>query len=102
MSGLTSELETCNTRLCELQEQLAFKIKECEQLTADLKQQHSITENEKKVLVEQLQQTQLQCSLNGNLEQEMTEKLHSLKEDNQRCKSELESQAEEFERIDQK
>ncbi|TKS85421.1 Golgin subfamily A member 4 256 kDa golgin [Collichthys lucidus] len=64
VSGLTSELESCISRLGELQEQLALKTQECEQLTADLKQQHSIRENEKKELVEQLQQTQMQCAQN--------------------------------------
>uniref|UniRef100_A0A672YGM6 GRIP domain-containing protein n=1 Tax=Sphaeramia orbicularis TaxID=375764 RepID=A0A672YGM6_9TELE len=99
LSDLTSEFESCNSRLCELQEQLALKTRECEQLAANLKQQHSITENEKRVLVEQLQQTQMQCTQNGNLEQEMVQKLHSLEEDNQKCKYELQSQKEEFERI---
>uniref|UniRef100_A0AAV2M4M6 Uncharacterized protein n=1 Tax=Knipowitschia caucasica TaxID=637954 RepID=A0AAV2M4M6_KNICA len=84
VSGLTSELESCNKRLGEIQEQLALKIQECEQLTIELKQQQSIAENEKKVLVEQLQQTQMQCTKNGNVEQEMMEKLHSLKEDNEK------------------
>uniref|UniRef100_A0A3B3ZBT9 GRIP domain-containing protein n=1 Tax=Periophthalmus magnuspinnatus TaxID=409849 RepID=A0A3B3ZBT9_9GOBI len=99
VSGLTSELENCNKKLGEIQEQLALKIQECEQLTAELKQQHSITENEKKVLVEQLHQTQMQCTQNGNLEQEMMEKLHSLKEDNQKCQLEIQHQKDEFERV---
>ncbi|XP_069001042.1 golgin subfamily A member 4 isoform X1 [Embiotoca jacksoni] len=99
VSGLTSELESCVGRLGELQEQLALKAKECEQLASDLKQQHNIKENEKRQLVEQLQQTQMQCTQNGNLEQEMVEKLHSLEEDNQKCKHKLESQREEFERM---
>ncbi|XP_020777077.2 golgin subfamily A member 4 [Boleophthalmus pectinirostris] len=99
VSGLTSELESCNKKLGEIQEQLALKIQECEQLTAELKQQHSITENEKKALVEQLHQTQMQCMQNGNLEQEMMQKLHSLKEDNQKCQLEIQNQKEEFERV---
>lgn len=93
---LTSELETLTSRLGDIQEQLALKTKECEQLTADLTQQHIIRERE---LVEQLQQVQMQCTQNGNIEQEMAEKLHALEEDNQKCKVELESQREEFERI---
>ncbi|CAB1453625.1 unnamed protein product [Pleuronectes platessa] len=99
LSGLTSELESCVGRLAELQEQLALKSKECEQLAADLKQQHSIRESDKRELVEQLQQTQMQCALNGDSEQEMAGKLHSLEEDNQKCKLQLESQREEFERM---
>ncbi|XP_034753594.1 golgin subfamily A member 4 isoform X3 [Etheostoma cragini] len=99
VSGLTAELESCISQLGEFQEQLALKTKECEQLTADLKQQHSIKENEKRELVEQLQQTQMQCTQNGNLEQEMVEKLHSLEEDHQKCKHKLESQRDEFERM---
>ncbi|KAM9726236.1 golgin subfamily A member 4 isoform 1-T1 [Menidia menidia] len=99
INSLTAELQGCISRLDELQEQLALKTKECEQLTCDLKQQQSIRENEKKELVEQLQQIQTQCSQNGNLEQEMVEKLQSLEEDNQTCKHKLESQREEFERM---
>ncbi|XP_060943889.1 golgin subfamily A member 4 isoform X3 [Limanda limanda] len=99
LSGLTSELESCVSRLAELQEQLALKSKECEQLAADLKQQHSIRESNKRELEEQLQQTQMQSALSGNSEQEMAGKLHSLEEDNQKCKLLLESQREEFERI---
>ncbi|XP_074502390.1 golgin subfamily A member 4 isoform X2 [Sebastes fasciatus] len=98
VSGLTSALESSIGRLGELQEQLALKTSECEQLTADLKQQHSIRDDEKRELVEQLQQTQIQCTQNGNLEQEMVEKLRSLEEDNQKCRHKLESQREEFER----
>uniref|UniRef100_A0A8D3CQ47 Golgin A4 n=1 Tax=Scophthalmus maximus TaxID=52904 RepID=A0A8D3CQ47_SCOMX len=99
VSGLTSELESCIARLDELQEQLALKTKECEQLAADLKQQHGVRESEKRELVEQLQKTQMQCAQNGNVEQEMAGKLLSLKEDNHKCKLELESQKEEFERM---
>ncbi|XP_051233199.1 golgin subfamily A member 4 isoform X2 [Dicentrarchus labrax] len=99
VSGLTSELESCISRLDELQEQLALKTKECEQLAADVKQQQSIRENEKRELVEQLQQTQMKCTQNGNLEQEMVEKLRFLEEDNQKCKHKLESQREEFEKM---
>ncbi|KAM6922748.1 golgin subfamily A member 4 isoform 3-T7 [Lycodopsis pacificus] len=99
VSGLTSELEGSVRRLGELQEQLALKTKECEQLTADLKQQHGVRENEKRELVEQLQQTQMQCTQNGSVEQEMVEQLRSLEEDNQKCKRQLESQREEFERV---
>ncbi|XP_035461038.2 golgin subfamily A member 4 isoform X2 [Scophthalmus maximus] len=99
VSGLTSELESCIARLDELQEQLALKTKECEQLAADLKQQHGVRESEKRELVEQLQKTQMQCAQNGNVEQEMAGKLLSLKEDNHKCKLELESQREEFERM---
>ncbi|XP_061644884.1 golgin subfamily A member 4 [Phyllopteryx taeniolatus] len=89
VSGLTAELECSNHRLCELQEQLALKMKECEQLACDLKQQHSIRENE---MVEKLQQ-------NSHLEQEMEEKLHHLEEDNLKCKSQLQIQEDEFERL---
>ncbi|XP_077437286.1 golgin subfamily A member 4 isoform X2 [Vanacampus margaritifer] len=92
VSGLTAELESSKRRLSELQEQLALKIKECEQLTCDLKQQHGIRENERKELVEKLQQ-------NGHLEQELVEKLHQLEEDNQKCKSQLKTQEDEFERL---
>ncbi|XP_056291197.1 golgin subfamily A member 4 isoform X2 [Pseudoliparis swirei] len=97
VSGLTSELESSIRRLGELQEQLALKTKECEQLAADLKQQHGVRENEKRELVEQLQQTR--CTQNGTLEQELVGKLRSLEEDNQKCKHQLESQREEFERM---
>ncbi|KAM4591336.1 golgin subfamily A member 4 isoform 2-T2 [Odontesthes bonariensis] len=99
VNSLTVELESCISRLGELQERLALKTKECEQLTSDLKQQHGIRENEKRELVEQLQQIRTQCAQNGNLEQEMVEKLQSLEEDNQKCKHTLESQREEFERM---
>ncbi|XP_061601631.1 golgin subfamily A member 4 isoform X2 [Cololabis saira] len=99
VSDLTSELQSCIGRLGELQQQLALKTTECEQLTTDLKQHHSIRENEKREFVEQLQQIQMQRTQNGNLEQEMAEKLHSLEEDNQKCKNKLESQREEFERM---
>ncbi|XP_031727562.1 golgin subfamily A member 4 isoform X2 [Anarrhichthys ocellatus] len=99
VSGLTSELEGSIRRLGELQEQLALKTKECEQLTADLKQQHGVRENEKRELVEQLQQTQMQCTQNGSVEQEMVKQLRSLEEDNQKCKRQLESQREDFERV---
>ncbi|XP_072247295.1 golgin subfamily A member 4 isoform X2 [Leuresthes tenuis] len=99
VNSLTVELESCISRLGELQEQLALKTKECEQLSSDLKQQHGIRENEKKELVEQLQQIRTQCAQNGHLEQETVEKLQSLEEDNQRCKHKLESQREEFERM---
>ncbi|XP_077352209.1 golgin subfamily A member 4 isoform X2 [Festucalex cinctus] len=92
VSGLTAELENSNRRLSELQEQLALKIKECEQLTCDLKQQHSIRENERRELAENLQQ-------NGHLEQELVEKLHHLEEENQKCKSQLKTQEDEFERL---
>ncbi|XP_068423239.1 golgin subfamily A member 4 isoform X2 [Clinocottus analis] len=99
VSGLTAELESSVHQLCELQEQLALKAKECEQLTADLEQQRGIRENEKRELVEQLQQTQTQCTQNGNVEQELVDKLRSFEEDNQKCKHQLESQKEEFERM---
>uniref|UniRef100_A0A8C7YZH8 Golgin A4 n=1 Tax=Oryzias sinensis TaxID=183150 RepID=A0A8C7YZH8_9TELE len=97
VSDLTSELERCRSRLDELQQQLALKTNECEQLASDLKQHQSIRENEKKELVEQLQQ--MHSSQNGNLEQEMVEKVHSLEEDNQKYQQELGRQREEFERI---
>ncbi|KAF7659211.1 hypothetical protein LDENG_00001480 [Lucifuga dentata] len=99
VSGLTLELESCNRRIYELQEQVALKTNECEQLTSDLKHQHSVRENEKREFIEQLQQTQLQCTQSRNLEQGMVAKLHSLEKDNQKCKVELESQKEEFERM---
>ncbi|XP_019725898.1 golgin subfamily A member 4 isoform X3 [Hippocampus comes] len=92
VSGLTAELESSNRRLCELQEQFDLKIKECEQLAGDLKQQHGIRENEKRELVEKLQK-------NGHLEQELAEKLHHLEEDYQKCKSQLKTQEDEFERL---
>ncbi|TMS04206.1 Golgin subfamily A member 4 [Larimichthys crocea] len=41
----------------------------------------------------------MQCAQNGNLEQEWVEKLRSLEEDNQKCKINLESQREEFEKM---
>uniref|UniRef100_A0A3P9L7A8 Golgin A4 n=1 Tax=Oryzias latipes TaxID=8090 RepID=A0A3P9L7A8_ORYLA len=97
VSDLTSELERCRSRLDELQQQLALKTNECEQLASDLKQHQSIRENEKKELVEQMQQ--MHSSQNGNLEQEMVEKLHSLEEDNQKYQQELGRQREEFERM---
>ncbi|XP_023818945.1 golgin subfamily A member 4 isoform X2 [Oryzias latipes] len=97
VSDLTSELERCRSRLDELQQQLALKTNECEQLASDLKQHQTIRENEKKELVEQLQQ--MHSSQNGNLEQEMVEKLHSLEEDNQKYQQELGRQREEFERM---
>ncbi|KAK1905590.1 hypothetical protein KUDE01_012770, partial [Dissostichus eleginoides] len=99
LSGLSSELESCISQLGELQQQLALKTKECEQLTADLQQQHSIREKEKRELVEQLQHSQMQCTQNGNLEQEMVEKIRSLQEDNQKCKLTLDTQREEFEKV---
>ncbi|XP_061693001.1 golgin subfamily A member 4 isoform X2 [Syngnathoides biaculeatus] len=92
VSGLTAELECSNHRLCELQEQLTLKMKECEQLTCDLKQQHSIRENEREETVEKLQQ-------NSHLAQDMVEKLHHLEEDNLKCKSQLRTQEDEFERL---
>ncbi|XP_054654649.1 golgin subfamily A member 4 isoform X3 [Dunckerocampus dactyliophorus] len=92
VSGLTAELEGCNHRLNELQEQLDCKVEECEQLARDLKQQHNIRENERKELVEKLQQ-------NSNSEQEMVKRLHHLEEDNQKCKSQLQSRQEEFEKL---
>ncbi|KAK5613004.1 hypothetical protein CRENBAI_003185 [Crenichthys baileyi] len=96
---LTSELDGCISRLSELQEQFEIKTKECEQLASELKRQHISWENEKKELVEQLQQVQMQCSQNGNLEQELGEKLSSLEEENKKCKLVLENQREEFERM---
>ncbi|XP_037534254.1 golgin subfamily A member 4 [Nematolebias whitei] len=97
VSDLTRELDGFISRLGELQEQLALKTKECEQLTSDLKQQHDVRENEKRELVEQLQQIQTRCAQNGSLEQEMVEKLRSLEEEHQKCKHMLESQRDEFE-----
>ncbi|XP_061914374.1 golgin subfamily A member 4 isoform X1 [Entelurus aequoreus] len=92
VSELTAELEGCNRRFGELQEQLDSKIRECEQLACNLKQQHSIRENERKELVEKLQQ-------NGNSEQEMVKRLHHLEEHNQACKSQLQSKQEEFKKL---
>ncbi|KAM3863047.1 golgin subfamily A member 4 [Diretmus argenteus] len=99
LSALTVELESCNSRLCDLQQQFALKTSECEQLTADLKQQHSIRENERREFTEQQQQTQVQFTQNGNLHQETVEKLHSLEKENQTSKLELERQREEFEKM---
>ncbi|TNN61778.1 Golgin subfamily A member 4 [Liparis tanakae] len=99
VGGLTSELEGSIRRLGELQEQLALKTKECEELAADLERQRGVGENEKRELAEQLQQTQTQCSQNGTVEQELVGKLRSLEEDNQKCKRQLESQREEFEKM---
>ncbi|XP_047208230.1 golgin subfamily A member 4 isoform X3 [Girardinichthys multiradiatus] len=96
---LTTELDGCISRLSELQEQFEVKTKECEQLASELKRQHISRENEKKELMEKLQQVQTQCSQNGNLEQELGEKLSSLEEENKKCKLVLESQREEFERM---
>ncbi|XP_056147787.1 golgin subfamily A member 4 isoform X2 [Lampris incognitus] len=99
VSALTLMLESCNDRLGELQDRLALKTKECEQLTADLKQQHTIRENEKREFTEQLQQTQKQYTQNYNVVCETEEKLHSLEKENQTCKLELKSQKEEFEKM---
>lgn len=95
VSELTSELDGCISRLSELQEQFEVKTKECEQLASELRQQHISRESERKELVEQLQQVQMQCSKNGNLEQELS----SLEEENKKCKLALENQREEFERM---
>ncbi|CAL8257679.1 unnamed protein product [Lota lota] len=99
VSALASELESCNGRLCELQDQLALKTKECEQLSADLKQQLSIRESEKREFTEHLQQTQEQFTQNGHLVQETEEKLHILEKENHTCKLELDSQRVEFEKM---
>ncbi|KAM9847690.1 golgin subfamily A member 4 isoform 2-T2 [Aulostomus maculatus] len=99
VSGLTEELQSCSRRLDELQEQLALKTKEREQLESDLTQQLSIRESEKRELVEKLQQSQMQCTQNGSQEQEMRETLRHLEEDNQKCRDELQRQREEFERL---
>ncbi|KAM4729586.1 golgin subfamily A member 4 isoform 2-T2 [Anableps anableps] len=96
---LTAELDGCISRLSELQQQFEVKTKECEQLASELEQQQISRENEKKELVEQLQQVRMQCTQNGNLEQELGEKLSSLEEENKKCKVALESQREEFERM---
>ncbi|XP_077468866.1 golgin subfamily A member 4 isoform X3 [Stigmatopora argus] len=92
VSRLTAELENSHLRLCELQEHLTLKVKECEQLACNLEQQESIRERERKELVEKMQQ-------NGHLAQEMVDKLHHLEEDNHKCKSQLQSQEAEFERL---
>ncbi|XP_057703907.1 golgin subfamily A member 4 isoform X2 [Corythoichthys intestinalis] len=92
VNRLTAELDNANLQLCELQEQLALKVKEWEQLACNLKQQENIRENERREFVEKLQQ-------NGHFEQEMVNKLHNLEEDNHKCKSQLQSQEAEFERL---
>nr|XP_046210675.1 golgin subfamily A member 4-like isoform X1 [Oncorhynchus gorbuscha] len=100
VSALSLEVESCNSRLSELEEQLVFKTKESEQLTADLKQQHSIREHEKRELTEHLQQTQEQFRIqNGNLVQATEEKLQSMERENQTLKKELERQREVFDKM---
>ncbi|XP_045580777.1 golgin subfamily A member 4 isoform X3 [Salmo salar] len=99
VSALTLEVESCNSRLIELKEQLVLKTKESEQLTADLTQQHSIREREKRELIERLQQTQEQFRIqNGNLVQATEEKLQSMERENQTLKKELERQREAFDK----
>ncbi|XP_036816763.1 golgin subfamily A member 4 isoform X1 [Oncorhynchus mykiss] len=99
VSALSLEVESCNSRLSELEEQLVLKTKESEQLTADLKQQHSIREHEKRELTEHLQQTQAQFRIpNGNLVQATEEKLQSIERENQTLKKELERQREVFDK----
>uniref|UniRef100_A0A8C7KNC3 Golgin A4 n=1 Tax=Oncorhynchus kisutch TaxID=8019 RepID=A0A8C7KNC3_ONCKI len=100
VSALSLEVESCNSRLSELEEQLVLKTKESEQLTADLKQQHSIREHEKRELTEHLQQTQEQFRIqNGNLVQATEEKLQSMERENQTLKKDLERQREVFDKM---
>ncbi|XP_064789447.1 golgin subfamily A member 4-like isoform X2 [Oncorhynchus masou masou] len=100
VSALSLEVESCNSRLSELEEQLVLKTKESEQLTADLKQQHSIREHEKRELTEHLQQTQEQFRIQkGNLVQATEEKLQSMERENQTLKKELERQREVFDKM---
>ncbi|XP_068597008.1 golgin subfamily A member 4 [Brachionichthys hirsutus] len=99
IGGLTAELEDCISRLDGLQERLALKTKQWEDLRDDLQQQHGIWENEKRALVEQLDQTQMKCSQSGSLVQEMEGKLRSLEEDNQQWKEQLKTQSGEFQKI---
>ncbi|KAG7275650.1 hypothetical protein CRUP_009616 [Coryphaenoides rupestris] len=99
VSALASELESCNGRLCDLQDQLALKTTECEQLSTDLKQQLGIRESEKREFTEQLQQTQQQFMQNGHLVQETEDKLQLLEKENHTCKLELETQRVEFEKM---
>uniref|UniRef100_A0A674NSB9 Golgin A4 n=1 Tax=Takifugu rubripes TaxID=31033 RepID=A0A674NSB9_TAKRU len=99
VSGLTSELDRCVARLGELEEQLALKTGECEQVAAHLERERGSWEKERNVLSEQLQQTQAQHSQSSDLEQEMREKLGSLEEDNQKYKHKLGSEREEFQKI---
>ncbi|XP_042183333.1 golgin subfamily A member 4 isoform X2 [Oncorhynchus tshawytscha] len=100
VSALSLEVESCNSRLSELEEQFVLKTKESEQLTADLKQQHSIREHEKRELTEHLQQTQEQFRIqNGNLVQATEEKLQSMERENQTLKKELERQREVFDKM---
>ncbi|XP_052326752.1 golgin subfamily A member 4-like isoform X2 [Oncorhynchus keta] len=100
VSALSLEVESCNSRLSELEEQFILKTKESEQLTADLKQQHSIREHEKRELTEHLQQTQEQFRIqNGNLVQATEEKLQSMERENQTLKKELERQREVFDKM---
>ncbi|XP_055791030.1 golgin subfamily A member 4-like isoform X2 [Salvelinus fontinalis] len=97
VNALTLEVESCNSRLIELKDQLVLKTKESEQLTADLKQQHSIREREKRELTERLQQTQEQFrTQNGTLVQVTEEKWQSMERENQTLKKELERQREAF------
>ncbi|KAM9558069.1 golgin subfamily A member 4-like [Salvelinus alpinus] len=100
VNALTLEVESCNSRLIELKDQLVLKTKESEQLTADLKQQHSIREREKRELTERLQQTQEQFrTQNGTLVQVTEEKWQSMERENQTLKKELERQREAFDKM---
>ncbi|XP_065152261.1 golgin subfamily A member 4 isoform X3 [Paramisgurnus dabryanus] len=98
VQSLTSELESCSKKVSELEEQLELRMKEQEQLAADLKQHQSIRENEKTELVKQLQDAQNQNSQNGALVQKTEESLQSLKTEIQAARQELESQRNEFEK----
>ncbi|XP_038848368.1 golgin subfamily A member 4-like [Salvelinus namaycush] len=99
VNALTLEVESCNSRLIELKDQLVLKTKESEQLTADLKQQHSIREREKRELTERLQQTQEQFrTQNGTLVQVTEEKWQSMERENHTLKKELERQREAFDK----
>ncbi|XP_029553512.1 golgin subfamily A member 4 isoform X1 [Salmo trutta] len=99
ISHLKNVILTKVDRIHTLEKQLVLKTKESEQLTADLKQQHSIREREKRELTERLQQTQEQFRIqNGNLVQATEEKLQSMERENQTLKKELERQREAFDK----
>nr|XP_055025831.1 golgin subfamily A member 4 isoform X1 [Misgurnus anguillicaudatus] len=98
VQSLTSELESCSKKVSELEEQLELRMKEREQLAADLKQHQSIRESEKTELVKQLQDAQNQNSQNGALVQKTEESLQSLKTEIQAARQELEAQRNEFEK----
>ncbi|XP_073776413.1 golgin subfamily A member 4 isoform X2 [Danio rerio] len=96
--ALTSELESCSKKVCDLEEQLQLRVKERDQLAADLQQHHNIRESEKTELMKQVQEAQDQSSQNGALMQKTEESLQSLRKDIESAKQELESQRKDFER----